>query len=239
MKISKTVFTLAAVIMASAGISAANAAENGEIKNSAVLFKIHDIVPVKNSEGETIGCDYSATFFNRSNLIIRNTNLDFSWKDTAIEGVIDQEKKEDAAKNEHRGRARSVTERNTDKVVTASLDVPTLKPTKQVTVKSRVNTDRCFLLLDEVKTVVRSCDSENAQGASENKGRGEGNCSRMFTFVSSDDPQYYREFKVISLDEEKSEAEAKKAKQVSETEEMYKKAVNSLDSAASIISGIK
>ena len=43
MKISKTVFTLAAVIMASAAISAANAAENGEIKNSAVLFKIHDI----------------------------------------------------------------------------------------------------------------------------------------------------------------------------------------------------
>lgn len=240
MNISKTVLGLAAVIIAVANINSARAAEANNIKNSAILFKIHDIVPVKSNEGEVVGCDYSATFFNRSNLTIRSASLDLSWKDNAIDEVITQEKKEDSVKNNRNmGRARSVTERNTDKVIAGSLDVPTIKPVGQVTVKSRVNSDRCFLMLDNARFQVKNCNAENAQGQAANRNRGDMACGRLFKYVSAEDPQYYLEFKVVSVDEEKAEIEAARNKQMSQTDEAYKKALTAIDATNTIISGIK
>ena len=241
MSISKTVMGLAATVLAVANINAANAAAT-QSKDNAVLFKIHDINPVKNNEGEVVGCDYSATFYNRSDMTIRNATIDLGWKDKAIGDVIEQEKKEDTAKNNYRGRrARSVTERTTDRDVSALLEVPTIKPAKQVVVKSRVNTDRCFLLIDNVDFNVKSCNAESAAGSVDGAKRrgGESACNRLFSFVSPEDPQYYLEFKAITVDEEKAEIEEQRQNQKSETDGMYKKAVSAIDATNSIVSGIK
>lgn len=237
MSISKTVLSLAATFLVAANINAANAATAEE----AVLFKIHDISPVKNNDGEVVGCDYSATFYNRSDMTIRNATLSLSWKDTAIDGVIEQEKKEDTVKNRReRSRARSATERTTDKVVEALLEVPTIKPAKQVMVKSRVNTDRCFLLIENVDFSVKDCNAENSAGqAAGGRRRGESSCTRLFSYVSAEDPQYYLEFKAVTVDEEKAEIEEKRTKEKNEADEMYKKSVAAIDATSSIVSGIK
>ena len=247
MNINKKILSLAAAILATANISAAKAEDVDVAKKNAVLFKIHDIVPVKNAEGEVIGCDYNTTFFNRSNLTIRNAGMEVGWKDTSIETVIENEKKEDAVKNNRKaGRARSTTERITDKTIGGFIDIPTIKPAKQVTVKSRVNTDRCFLLMEPVKFEVNECNAENEQGkAATSRGSGAagaraGNvCARLFSYVSPDDPQYYLEFKVVTIEDEKAEAEAKQAKQISQVDDMYEKTVKAVDSTNSIVSGIK
>nr|QIM10632.1 hypothetical protein PlAlph_5240 [uncultured Alphaproteobacteria bacterium] len=237
MSISKTVLSLAATFLVAANINAANAAESGE----AVLFKIHDITPVKNSDGEVVGCDYSATFYNRSDITIRNATLNLSWKDTAIDGVIEQEKKEDSVKNRRNiSRARSTTERTTDKTVETLLEVPTIKPAKQIVVKSRVNTDRCFLLIDNASFNVKDCNAENATGqAASGRKRGEGGCTRLFSYVSAEDPQYYLEFKAMTVDEEKTEVEEQRTKEKNVADEMYKKSVAAIEATNSIVSGIK
>lgn len=237
MSISKTVLSLAAAFLVAANVNAAAAAESGD----AVLFKIHDITPVKNGDGEVVGCDYSATFYNRSDMTIRNATLNLSWKDTAIDDVIEQEKKEDVDKNRRsRSRARSVTERTTDKTVEALLEVPTIKPAKQIMVKSRVNTDRCFLLIENVDFSVKDCNAENSAGqAAGGRKRGESGCTRLFSYVSAEDPQYYLEFKAVTVDEEKAEIEEKRTKEKNATDEMYKKSVAAIDATNSIVSGIK
>ena len=191
---------------------------------------------MKNNDGEVIGCDYSATFYNRSDFVIKGATIDFTWNDDAIADVIDQEKKEDVKKNGSSfGRANSVTERNTDKNVKALLEVPSIKPVRQVMVQSRVNSDRCFLLINTPKFSVKNCSTETPQGREE----GGRECGDLFKYVSSDDPQYYLEFKAVTIDQEKEEEEAKRTKDRSETDELYKKTITALDSAVTILSGIK
>ena len=242
MNINKKILGLATVILATANISAAAAANGSADKGDAVLFKIHDIVPVKNTEGEVIGCDYNATFFNRSNFTIRSASVDLKWKDKTIEDVIDQEKKDDAINNKRDiNRARSATERLVDKTINSVVDVPTIKPAKQVTVKSRVNTDRCFLLMENVNFQVKSCNADSQQGKSVSGGgvRNGNACSRMFSYVSPDDPQYYLEFKVVTVEDEKAKNEAQINKQTSKVGDMYDKTVKAIEATNSIVSGIK
>lgn len=99
MSISKKVFGLAlgAVLATNVGsASAQQAAPADDDKAEELLFKIHDITPVENREGEVIACDFNTTFYNRSGYNLKEAMLDFTWKDTSLEDVIKQEKEEDA-----------------------------------------------------------------------------------------------------------------------------------------------
>lgn len=44
------------------------------------------------------------------------------------------------------------------------IEVPAIKPYKQVTVNNRINTDRCFLLIEKVDFSVKSCSAEGLAG---------------------------------------------------------------------------
>ena len=168
MSISKKVFGLAlgAVLATNVGsASAQQAAPADDDKAEELLFKIHDITPVENREGEVIACDFNTTFYNRSGYNLKEAMLDFTWKDTSLEDVIKQEKEEDAEKqNRNANRAYSETERRTSKDVNIMIEVPAIKPYKQVTVNNRINTDRCFLLIEKVDFSVKSCSAEGLAG---------------------------------------------------------------------------
>ena len=59
----------------------------------AVLFKVHDIKPLKNRDGKITNCEFNITFFNRSNKNVDNATVNLTWKDEAIGHVIEDEKK--------------------------------------------------------------------------------------------------------------------------------------------------
>ena len=85
--------------------------------------------------------------------------------------IIKSIQKEDAAKNGRAtSRGRSATERVTDADIEVMIEIPTVKPATQVAVKSRANTDRCFLMIDNVKHSVKSCNLETAKGGKANAG---------------------------------------------------------------------
>lgn len=253
MSISKNVFGLALGTLLIAGICPAWAQRNSapavpaaaadDDEPSEILFKIHSIEPVKNSDGEVIACDFDTTLYNRSTYELEEASLEFVWKDQSIEEVIAEEKKEDERNKERRrGRAYSETERRTSDEVSVTIDVPEIKPYRQITVNNRVNTDRCFLLIENVDYTVNNCSAQGlARGGRSTRGRGNSGapCAKLFKFVSPEDEQYYLEFKEITPDEEKAEAEAAKQATQKQTEDIYTKAVNALNSAGSIISGIK
>ncbi len=236
MYISKVFFGVSAVLAVLTGVSSVQASEADTSNKEAILFKIHDIVPVKNNEGEVVSCDYKATFYNRSSVNVSGAVLDLNWHDNAIADVVEQEKQADAkANNRNINRARSVTEKTTDKDVNTSLEVPAIAPSTQVEVKSTVNTDRCFLLIEDLNYKVKSCNSAAVAG---NGGRG-GSCAGMFMYVSPKDAQYYLEFKAISVAEQKSAEESEMDKQKKQNDETYRKTMGALEAAGTIISQIK
>lgn len=164
--------------------------------NEAVLFKIHDIVPEKDSDGKVIHCNIGATFFNRTKIDISNAALTLLWDDEVIADTIDQEER--AAKEQQRVNSRAAKSRYstagfTDKNVKASLKLPPLKSGQQVSLKTKVITDRCFLLLNDMEVKVSNCGT-----ASMNEKVSRGGCNNLFSYVSPKMQEYYMEFKQIS-----------------------------------------
>jgi len=235
MSISKTVFTTAFALMMATGIETVKAEETAD---NAILFKVHDVVPVKNSDSEVIACDFNTTFYNRSPLVLKEASVELIWHDASLENIINAEKKADAAQNGN-GRGYSKTERSSEQDIKVMMEVPTLKPYKQATVKERVNTDRCFLLIEKLEYALRTCNVESVTDKNRRKRSGNNECTRLFQFVSPENPQYYQEFKEISVDEQQLQEDNKRREEQDELNSSYTAAVEAIGNTGSIISGIK
>ena len=219
----------------------------------AVLFKIHDIKPIRNREGKITNCEFGATFYNRSEDGVKNINMDLTWEDKAIEDVIDMEKKVAKKKMENDyynseamgtlSEPDSETEKYTRKVLTTTLKVPNLQPYRQVSLKSRIRSDRCFLMVNDVKFKFTSCDvsgKEEKNLTSRSMGNAKmAACSSLFKFVNAKDPEYYREFKKVSFNEEKkAKVNARKQEQENLTK-AYNQTVSNLARATDIMGQIR
>ena len=134
-------------------IGAASAAEEG------VLFKIHDIIPVKNADGIVVSCELGATFYNRTESELTNAALTLSWDDEVVAEAINQEERN--AREIKRTPRRNVPRYNTasynTKDISLNLRLPPIKSHQQVSLKAKVVTDRCFLLLNDVNISVTKC----------------------------------------------------------------------------------
>lgn len=207
-------------------------------KTDAILFKIHEIQPLKNAEGMVIACNFNATFYNRSPKDISNASLRLSWRDEAISSVISDEKKERAAQEPGRivGNQTSYTERVTPAEISATIDLPALKAYKQITLHSKIQADRCFLLLNDATFTVNSCQASETTGI---RGASASNCGGLFNFVSAKNPEYYREFKKISYNDEKVIKQSEKEKDQKELNKAYNDAVDSLTSISNTLARIK
>lgn len=240
MNISKKAICFALTLLVATNISTANAQAVTE-KENAVLFKIHDIVPVKNADGEVFACDFNTTLFNRSSFTIKEAALSLDWIDTSIENVIKDEKNESAKRDNSMERSYSETERSTVNGINVEVPVSTIRPNSQVTIPVRVNSDRCFLLIEPVNFTVKNC---SADGVQENRRvrqmqGGVSGCSKLFKFIAPQDAQYYLDFKEISLDEQETKTQEAKKENKAEVEKMYRDAIGSMENAGSLVSGIK
>lgn len=213
-------------------------------KDEAVLFKVHDITPVRGRDKDSAveSCDFYVTFYNRSNKDINGAVLDLTWLDDSLIDIIDAEKAESAEKitrGEGVDPNYSYTQNDNPTNLTATIDMPAIKSYKQITVRSRIKTDRCFVLLEDLSMNVKSCSTKNEPGA---VGVGMGanaGCNGLFRFVSSKNPEYYMEFKSVSYDEQKAEERKKRATEEQGMEENYRKAVEGFDRLSNVLAEIK
>lgn len=217
------------------------------MKSEAILFKIHDISSLKNNEGAVVACNFSATFYNRSDKDINGATIRLNWNDKTIASVIDDELRESAAKrklNDKDGRytrSSSTTERVTPANVEATLEMPAIKAYKQMTLTSKLQSDRCFLLLNDVDFKVDTCSaSENQDSVAMSRG-GSGNtdCVRLFQYVSAKSPAYYKEFKKVSYDEEKAAKQTEMQKNTQEINRVYSETIDALNATSGTLSRIK
>lgn len=200
-----------------------------------IIYKIHDITPVE-EDGEVKACEFGITLFNRASETVSEIRLDLGWKDEVIADAIKNEKNEKNTAPTDTGRTRRgmSTADFTSDVISTSVSVPPLEPSKQVSLKSKIDTDRCFLLMGDVQTIVRSC---KVGGSSKDKKAGV--CSDMFKYISPQNPEYYTGFSEVSYDAQKAEEEKQNAKDLEELNQVYQGAVNSLRKVNKTLSSIR
>ncbi|MBS4773035.1 MAG: hypothetical protein KHX55_02020 [Proteobacteria bacterium] len=192
------------LLLCALGYGLASFAGNASAAEDTVLFKIHDIVPVKNADGNVVACDIGATFYNRTANEIKNASLNLVWTDEVIGEAITQEER--SAKEAQRANRRNVPRYNTasysSKSIVLKLRLPPLKSYQQVTLKSKVNTDRCFLLLNDMEVDVLNCGNSSGDKKSKLPVAAQSSCEGLFTYVSPASPEYYNDFQAISVAEQ-------------------------------------
>jgi len=163
-----------------------------------VIFKIHDIVPEKDVEGNVTSCNISVTFFNHYSKALSNTQISLTWEDEAIDDIINQEdheQKEKLHRDPNAAAPRYPTSKTTSPIVSTIVKLPLINANQQISLKNKVNTDRCFLLLGDVDFKVNSCSFAGENSTDRN-------CRANFNYITPQDPQYFSEFKEISYEQE-------------------------------------
>lgn len=193
--------------------------------NPEVIYKIHDVTPVK-EDNKVVSCDFGITFYNRAPQMVSNLSLNFSWLDEVIDSQIKNEKQEevlDENGNVAGYDGKSQTEELTPKKISVDVSIPPLAASKQISIKTNIKTDRCFLLLQKPTLGVRSCRYGSEQSEEMN-----GICNNLFNYISPEQPDYYNDFKDISYDQEKLEMETQAQKEKEELENIYENALDSV-----------
>lgn len=211
--------------------------------DDVVLYKIHDVKPIKNEAGALVGCDYNATFYNRSSYSLKSADLNFVWFDDTVDGLAKQEqqnKEQQAANRSSRNKRTTAvkTPESSLASVSSSLQLANLGPQQQKTVHTKISSDRCFLLIGEVSLSASNCDVSSADGSSSSFKGGQG-CNGLFQFVSPSDPQYYSEFKQVSPEEEKLQQENARIEQRNKINQAYGETLAQFKKVTEALNGIK
>ena len=179
-------------------VDAYAAAGSAKESKGEVIFKIHDVVPEKNAEGKVIYCNVGATFFNRTNADIANVAISLNWNDEVIGEIIDIEDREEREVKKSKSkepRSRYSTSSFTSSDISVDLKLPPIKVNQQITLKTKVDTDRCFLLLNDMDILVNNCGTLSASSSKDA-------CSNYFQYISPKNGEYYTNFKEISWEEQ-------------------------------------
>lgn len=219
--------------------------------DGSVMFKIHDVKAIRNSDNLIESCEFSVTFYNNTKDTVSNVNLDLVWKDEVVEDTIDVERKEAAATFRGRRVDNASTYRRgagtaafTSVELVAPVSLPPLAPAKQITVKNTVKSDRCFMMMGDVTVNIKSCRSIATEGAGVaaqpmvGSSASGGECTGLFKYYSPKDPEFYTEFKPISYDEEAAQERVQKDKDRQEVEDMHEKTLSSIRRAAEVSESI-
>lgn len=200
-------------------------AKSGKESFGEIIFKIHDVVPEKNADGQVVYCNIGATFFNRTKADASNVSLDLVWNDSVIGDIIDiedREEKESRREGSKEPRSRYSTAGFTSKKVSTLLKLPPIKMNQQITLKAKVDTDRCFILLEDMDISVVSCGTLSDSTS-------KGACNNYFRYVSPKLDEYYTEFKEISWEDQLVEEDNYIAEIQEEVDAIYKDAFDVID----------
>ena len=255
----------AALMLGSVSAQAADDDEENEFSSkiasgeNVVLFKIHDIKPLRDDVGDIKECEFGLTLYNRSPKTIDAITMDLSWLDESVAEVIDAEYKDEqealnkqklqhsVAKNlkNVQNQPQPKTEDFTPKMLNTSIDLPKIKPFRQVTLKSKLKSDRCFLMMKEVDVSFSSCNITDEKPdnvdrrAALNRSQTPNECKSLFRFVSPRDPEYYREFQKVSFNEDAARRQQVRKNDMEEMEKNYNKIIQSVNHVTEVLETIR
>lgn len=237
--------TLTIVLGLSAGMANAQEAQEETTKPRAVLFKIHEIKPVINSEGVVTSCDFLVTFYNRTTESFRQAKLNLGWTDDVSGRFLTEEFEESQPASNQNNRNSRLPQKNNSEITT-TIEMPSLGSYKQASVQGNVKTEKCFLLLDKLDFQVESCnmigkeeaENQNTRRQRINAGRNASECASLFQYVDSKNPEYYDEFKNISYSEQERQLNGVKLQDTTDIQNAYDNVNTNLNKTSDILTQI-
>jgi len=216
--------------------------------DNVVLFKIHDVNPIKDEKGVVTDCEFGITLYNRSPKSIDTATMNLSWLDEGVANVIDIEDNQDdtvvMSAKQMESLQQSVKPAKTEDFVsttlTTSVALPQIKPFRQVSLKSKIKSDRCFLMIGDASYSFSACSvtSPTSEGTKKVRAKKSGgsDCDTLFKFVSPRDPEYYREFQKVSFNKEAEQKAEERRKDMEEMEKNYKRMLDDVKGISDVLS---
>ena len=196
----------------------------------AILFRIENIVPLANKDGITDQCAYTLTVYNRMDKGLRSADLQLTWTDNV------------SGKYQINGDNLKVVGAKEAQIQIAQImTIDNVAPHSQKSFAQKVNTDKCYLLLNEMQYSVKSCsiEGQKMQTRKDLKGREIGGCSNNFNYIDSKNPEYYTEFKDIPASALAKQVEEEKERELSKVNATVEGIITSLDNANKELEKIK
>lgn len=188
-------------------------------KPDAILFRIENIKPVENENGLTEKCTFILTVYNRTQKEVEEAEIDLFWRDE-ISAKYKIENDEVMA----------VSKEAATTVIHKNMLLEKIFPHEQKSFEGEVETDKCFLLLDQVEYKVNTCIAAGDNiPVKDNKRLGVGSCTGSFDYINSKNPEYYSEFKDVPESVLEKQAEENKARELSGIENAYDAAEEGLE----------
>lgn len=172
-------------------------------RSDAVIFKVHNVSPIS-EEGVVTGCDFTLTLYNRTSINFRNFTVNLNWNDVVDEGFKFAKYVETVVPQEDMEKFKDVIKDDVaDKPLGTSITVNAFGVDKQVSVRSHVDSAKCYLMLTDATYSVTPCEIVRSANTNEmNIDHDNKDCTGLFQFVSTNNPEYFGKFKHISLTEE-------------------------------------
>ena len=156
-------------------------------RSDAVIFKIHDIDPVM-EEGVVKGCNYMITLYNRTSINFRTFTINLTWDDVVDERFKFDRYVETLLGVEEADKQRSLFSKvDPVKPVQTSVTVNAFGADKQISLRSYMDSEKCYLMLSDAKFNVTPCDIARSMDTVGSFGVSaeQSNCTDLFQFVSN------------------------------------------------------
>lgn len=198
-------------------------------RRDAVIFKVHDIAPVE-EEGIVTGCDFSVTLYNRTSINFRNFTLNLAWNDKVAEKFKFNEYMEKfLSEEEFDQQKKFLGDEIAAQPLLAAITVNAFGADKQISIRSHVNSVKCYLMLSNASysvtpcDIVRNIDAPNVGGNFDNK-----ECTALFQFVDTSNPEYFGQFKKLPATDIALQAQVGRSQELTDIDDIIDKIVENL-----------
>lgn len=219
-----------------------------------IIFRIENIKPIKNKSGDIKQCSYVVTVYNRLDMPIKEANLNFTWYDN-ITGQYIQKMEEsmkietdeltdqlDSDAKELNKNVRSAPQKTSVQFqpITSAVKFFSIAPHAQKSFSFNVETDKCFLLFDNLNFNVKDCIYEGQVLPKKNDHKAKmATCANKFEYIDSKNPEYYVEFNDIPENVVQEQIEEEKNQELSNVNNGFNEVMATIDKLDNILRNMR
>ena len=181
------------------------------------------------------------TLYNRTSINFRTFTVNLDWPDVVDERFKFDRYVESLLGVEEAEKQKSLfSKEDASKPVQTSVTVNAFGADKQISLRSYMDNEKCYLMLSDAHYTVTPCDiARNTEtiggfGMSADKS----DCTDLFQFVSTKNPEYFGEFKRISATEEAAMSESAESRELSDIDMIIGKIVENMGTSDKTLTNI-
>lgn len=203
-------------------------------RSDAVIFKVHDVIPVT-EDGVISRCDFTVTLYNRTQVNFRSFTLNLEWKDTVDENFKFDQYVMNYISQDEFAMFKNIVENDKEasEALKAQIVVNAFGADKQVSIRSSVNNEKCYLMLSDAEFTVSPCETVRTTTLKslEDLNKGKEECTGFFQLVNTSNPEYFGKFKNISASDEKEQELQSQKSALQSIDELINKVAKNMEAA--------